>query len=330
MNALITGIGQCCWDVLVVVGSYPPVDSKEEVLHREEQGGGPVATALVTAARLGCAGRFCGVVGDDPLGEDIRQSLLTEEIDVSGLVVRREAASQSAFIVIEKGSGKRTIFWQRPSGEALRPDELQPGYLDGAGFLLLDGLMMEASLQAAQEAKRRRIPVMLDAGRVRPGVVELAAWCDYLVAAERFALDLGWDGDPEHFREEVRRLGAPVVTVTLGDRGSVTWHGGGIIRTPAFRVPAVDTTGAGDVFHGAYACGILKGWPLSRTLIFASAAAALKCGRLGGRHGIPSFDEVVAFMTERGCSPRDGGGEGWARQPGDADSLRAKGPSAHR
>jgi sulfofructose kinase len=297
----IAGIGQCSWDILGVVDSYPEPDSKEELLRWEEQGGGPVATALVTAARLGLPCRFAGVVGDDPIGEKIGRSLTDEGIDVAGLVTRRNASSQAAFIVIERGSGRRTIFWQRPAGTPLRPEDLPSDFLDGASFLLLDGLMAEVSLHAAREARRRGIPVMLDAGRLRPGMLEIAALCDYLVAAEQFAADLGWDGDPERFRGEVQRFGARVTTVTLGERGSITWQGNTIIRTPAFPVAAVDTTGAGDVFHGAYAYGILQGWPLSDILAFASAVAALKCGEIGGRAGIPTLGAVLEFMAQRGA-----------------------------
>jgi sulfofructose kinase len=299
---LITGIGQCSWDMLARVASYPARDSKEEVLHWEEQGGGPVATALVTASRFGHEGRFCGVVGDDPFGEKILCSLKDEGIDIAGLVVRRGAVSQAAFIVVEEQSGKRTIYWKRTTGTALQPHELPAGYLDGARFLLLDGLMAEVSCHAAREAKSRGIPVMLDAGKMRPGMLEIARNCDYLVAAEQFAHDLGWSGDLRRFTAEAPQLGAAVVTVTLGEEGSVTWHRGEIISTPAFKVDAVDTTGAGDVFHGAYACGVLWGWPLRDTLSFASAAAALKCREMGGRKGIPEVDEVLAFLEERAVS----------------------------
>ncbi|HTG83087.1 MAG TPA: PfkB family carbohydrate kinase [Geobacteraceae bacterium] len=301
---MIAGIGQCSWDIIGMVDSYPAPDSKEEILQWEEQGGGPVATALVTAARLGYPGRFYGVVGDDAYGEKIRRSLAAGGIDIGGVTTRCDATSQVAFIAVERGSGRRTIFWQRASGRPLQPEELPPAYLDGASFLLLDGLMAEVSLHAALEARKLGVPVMLDAGRVRPGMVEIAPLCDYLVAAEQFALDLGWDGDPERFRTEAKRLCPGVVTVTLGERGSVTWAGDEIIRTSAFPVEAIDTTGAGDVFHGAYACGVLKGWPLPYVLSFASAAAALKCTRVGGRAGIPTVGTVLAFMEERETTRR--------------------------
>ncbi len=299
---VVTGIGQCCWDFLAMVDSYPPSDSKEEVLKWEEQGGGPVATALVALSRLGMECRFHGVIGDDGVGELVLGSLVNEGIDCQGVVVRPGTTSQRAFIVIEKGNANRTIFWQRPTGEPLSPAELPDDYLDNSRFLLLDGLMADVSLAAARGASRHGIPVMLDAGRRRPGMAELARLCDYVVAGEQFAFDLGWDGKDESFASVASSIGAPVVTVTCGVRGSLTWTGRGVIRQPAFPVPVVDTTGAGDVFHGGYVYGLLQGWELPSVLMFASAMAALKCARLGGRSGIPGLPQVLNFLRERGVS----------------------------
>ena len=167
-------------------------------------------------------------------------------------------------------------------------------------MLLLDGLMSEVSLFAANKARNLNIPVMLDAGRVRPGMVEIAGLCDYLVASEQFALDLGWTGVPQVFREQAQGLGSTVVTITLGAHGSITYRDSEIIAIPAFQVDALDTTGAGDVFHGAYIFGLLQGLDLADTIRFASAVAAIKCTRIGGRAGIPDKEASLRFLAERG------------------------------
>lgn len=300
----VVGIGQCAWDYLAVVDAFPRVDTKQEVEVWQEQGGGPVATALATLARLGIPCEFFGVTGDDTEGDRIRESLLAEGIGIRGVITRRNASSQTAFIAIEKEKGTRTIFWRRPSGGQLLPAELPVDFLDDCDFLHLDGLMPEVSLFAARQARDRGIPVMLDAGRVRPGMLETAEVCDYLVAAEQFALDLGWDGRPESFLATASRLKSPVVTITLGKRGSVTFRRGEILAVPAFPVDAVDTTGAGDVFHGGYIFGILRGLDPADTIRFASAVAALKCTRIGGRAGIPSLSRILRFLGENGCAIR--------------------------
>jgi len=300
----VVGIGQCSWDYLMRVESYPPPDTKCEVLGWEEQGGGPVATALVALSRLGMSTRFHGVVGDDETGDKITRSLRDEAVGAEGLMRRPGASSQVACIVVERG-GRRTIFWRRPTGRPLMPDELGGDFLREARFLLLDGLMAEVSLHAARRAREAGVPVMLDAGRVREGMMELARLSDYVVSSEEFAeeagipLDLEGKGMKDAFIQKARAITPGVFTVTLGEGGSLTHSGGEVIHQPVFRVNAVDTTGAGDVFHGGYIYGLLTGWELRKTLRFATALAAMKCTRPGGRAGIPFLKEAMAFLESR-------------------------------
>jgi ribokinase len=296
---IVTGLGQCSLDYFSLVDSYPENDTKKEVLEWHEQGGGPVATALVALSRLGIKCRFYGVVGDDEAGEKIRRSLTEEGVEVKGLVSRKGSSSQVAFIVVEETTAKRTILWKRPSGKALQPDELHNDFLQDSGFLLIDGLMMEASLAAAKKAKELNIPVMLDAGSARPGMLELAQLCDYVVASEVFAKGFGWKLSAESLKKERESLGVKALTITLGEQGSITMSEDQFFGMLAFRVDAVDTTGAGDVFHGGYIYGLLKDWDLRRTVRFASAVAAMKCMRMGGRTGIPRLNEVMEFLQQR-------------------------------
>lgn len=295
----VVGIGQCAWDMLAIVDQFPQADTKNEVLAWEEQGGGPVATALAALSRLGVPCRFYGITGDDREGTAIRQSLVEEGIDATGLVQRSPASSQTAFIVIDTSKGTRTIFWKRPTGDPLAEGELPPDFLHNADFLLLDGLMTDVSLFAARQAREAGAPVMLDAGRIREGMLDLGRLCDYVVGSEEFARELGWKDDLGSFRQVIRKHGFGITTITLGSRGSVTFAGDEVISCPAFPVETVDTTGAGDVFHGGYLYGLLQKWPLRDTIRFASAAAAMKCRKLGGRAGIPRLSEVRQFLEER-------------------------------
>jgi sulfofructose kinase len=193
----VTGLGQCSLDYLSLVDVYPRVNTKQEVLEWHEQGGGPVATALVTLSRLGISCCFHGITGDDETGRKIRQSLADEGIEVKGLVQRKDSSSQVAFIAVEKSSASRTIFWRRPSGKPLQPDELAEDFLCSSSLLLIDGLMMDVSLAAVKRAREMDIPVLLDAGSARPGMSELARRCDYVVASEVFAEGLGWKLTPQ-------------------------------------------------------------------------------------------------------------------------------------
>ena len=296
---IVTGLGQSALDYLVLVDTYPRVDTKKEVIEWHEQGGGPVATALVALSRLGISCRFHGIIGDDYAGEKIRQSLIEEGIDVTGLIKRDRATSQIAFIVVEKGTARRTIFWKRPSGNPLQREELGVDFLDGSNFLILDGLMKDISLYAAERAKTLNIPIMLDAGRMRPGMLDLARLSDYVVTSEEFAKDLGWQLTQEALLKEKEKLGVKVLTITLGEKGSITISNDEFIQLSAFRVEAVDTTGAGDVFHGGYTYGLLNKWSLKDAVTFASALAAIKCTKIGGRIGIPGLNEVRKFLKTK-------------------------------
>ena len=270
------------------------------MLEWHEHGGGPVATALVALSRLGVRCRFCGVTGDDTAGMKIRDSLKQEGIDVMKLIKRGHSRSQLAFIVVEKQTAKRTIFWTRPSGIPLRKRDLGPAFLKGVRFLLLDGLMKDVSIHAAKRAKANNIPVMLDAGRARPGMLDIARQSDYVVASEDFAKDLGWNLNKKALRKEKEKLGVRALTVTTGRRGSITVFCNSAFNTPAFKIQSVDTTGAGDVFHGGYIYGLLQGWKIRNTVLFASAVAAMKCMKIGGRVGIPHLREVMRFLKGTG------------------------------
>lgn len=295
----VVGIGQCALDHIFLIDSYPLSDTKQEVLEWEITGGGPVATALVSLSRLGAKCRFYGITGDDEAGRKIADSLTREDVDISGLCIRPDATSQAAFIAVERTTGKRTIFWKRPSAEPLRPGELESGFLDSADFLLVDGLMAEASIFAAKKAKEKNVPSMLDAGRVRDGMIELAHLCDYVVCSEEFARELlPPPFDPEKSLLHMRSFGAQAVTITLGDKGSISFAGGELFHMQAFNVDATDTTGAGDVFHGGYIYGLLQRWSIRDTVRFASAFAALKCRKLGGRAGIPTLSETMRFLQQ--------------------------------
>lgn len=295
----VNGLGQCSLDHLFIVDSYPEQNTKKEVAQLLVSGGGPVATALVSLSRLGVACGFFGITGDDESGDRIRESLRSEKVAISGLIKRRNSSSQIAYIAVEKGSGKRTVFWKRPSAEPLQPEELPDHFLDNSNMLLLDGLMAEASVHAAKKARAGGIPVMLDAGSAREGVMQLLPLCDFVVGSEEFARELTGTGDPSFPLMAVQTIlscGAKTVTITLGDRGSMTSSGNELFQTPAFPVSVVDTTGAGDVFHGGYIYGLLQQWDIRDILTFASAFAALKCRHLGGRAGIVGLEEVNAFL----------------------------------
>jgi sulfofructose kinase len=293
----VIGLGQACVDYLGRVSNFPEEDGKTELMDLHRQCGGPASTALVTLSRLGIPCSFIGSVSDDSFGTEIVQSLKEEGVNSTHLRVLPGHSSQFAFIAVTRQSGKRTIFWHRGTVPHLRKDEVDLSVYLKAEFLHLDGLMVEASLEAVEQARGMGLTVVLDAGTMRDGSLELASRVDVLIASARFADPLvGRGARPEKALEALRRLGPKTVIVTLGSEGSMGWKGDNMVVQKAFPVQAVDTTGAGDVYHGGYIYGLTQGWPMPVCMRFASAVAALKCREIGARKGIPALDEVQAFL----------------------------------
>jgi sulfofructose kinase len=283
----IFGLGQSCWDLIGQIDSYPPPDSKYEMSSLVEIGGGPVATALVALSRWGCSCAFCGVIGDDAYGEKLTNSLDFENIDTSRTQVRTQSTSQVAFIVTEKDKGRRTIFWQRPDGLPITRDELDYDAIRNARLLYTDGLFIDASIEAAQIARKAGIPVFVDAGTLRKDSLDLTPFSDYYIVSRPFARSLVGADNPREACLALQELGPGVVGVTLGEDGYVILAGNEWIEGSAYSVETIDTTGCGDVFHAGVTFGILQRWDLKKSLDFAAWAAAQVSTKLGGREGIP-------------------------------------------
>lgn len=297
-DALVIGLGQACVDYLGRVPSFPEEDGKMELLDLHEQCGGPASTALVTLSRFGIPCSFLGSVADDPFGAMIVRDLKDEGVDSSFVKVLPGYSSQFAFIAINSRDGRRTIFWHRGTVPPLKKDEVDVSRFSKAKLLHLDGLMIEASLEALRQAKGMGLTVVLDAGTMREGSLELASRVDVLIASARFADPLAGRGaGPEKALDALRALGPKTVVITLGREGSLGWNGDAVVFQEAFPVQAVDTTGAGDVYHGGYIYGLIQAWPMPSCMRFASAVAALKCRQIGARKGIPTLNEVRAFMN---------------------------------
>ena len=252
-----------------------------------------MATALVALSRWGIPCTFAGVIGDDPFGLQIRAGLEAEGIDLQGLLVRRGLESQFAFIAAEPGLGRRTIFWQRPTGPSPHPEELDFDLIRRAKILHTDGLFPEAALAAAKAAREAGVPVIVDAGSFREGMLELARLSDYFIVSSAFARSLAGREDPLAACREMAAVGPGLVGVTLGKEGYLALDRGRLIRRPAYPVAAVDTTGCGDVFHAGFIYGVLQGWTTDQSLDWGAWAASRVSLKLGGRAGIPPVPSWV-------------------------------------
>lgn len=296
----VVGLGQVCVDYVGRVERHPPEDSKTELEGFYTSCGGPAATAMVTLARAGIRTAFLGSISDDPFGVEIVDALTREGVDISGLKITPGCASQFAFISVTRNDGKRTIFWRRSSAPDLSPAEVSLRPFPTARILHVDGLMLDAAIEASLEGRRRGMMVVMDAGTLRDKTLELVRRVDVLIASETFAeAFMGAHESYQTSLEELRKLGPRQAVITLGAQGSIGLDHRGFHRQPPFPVVSRDTTGAGDVYHGGYIFGLLQGWDMADCMAFASAAAALKCQNGGGWAGIPDLKAVTQFMNHQ-------------------------------
>ena len=294
----LTGIGHCVWDQLLLVSRYPACDSKNLALDRVECGGGPVPTALVAAARQGISCRFVGDVGDDSPGRAILAGLSHEGVDTSACRVLPGTRSPLASIWIENGSGKRTVVLDRGTLPPMEESDLPALDWAPGDLLLLDG-KDPVCLPAARAARAAGAQVLLDLGSERGDVFPLLAECDLLIASKAWVMSALPDLDLFKAVGRVLELGPARVAITLGAGGLVQGEKG----KPAAWFPAwpgtkvVDSTGAGDVFHGVFAAAWLAGKPWLQALKVASVAGGMACGALGGRAAIPSPEALESAVA---------------------------------
>lgn len=298
MSNLVVGVGQAEAHHLAVVDRYPAPESRLELAGFSIQGGGTVATALATLAGLRISSSFIGKLSDDDFGSFTLRGLGGLGIDVSRVVRQSGRLSPYAFIIVERESLQRTVFHTDGNLDPLLPEEIDLSCLEDAKLLVVDGFHMEAQIKAAEEARNRQIPVVLDAGSITEGMGELVALSDVLIASERYASEVAPRGEIEDSLVELHRMGPHVVVVTMGEEGSIGLEGEKLVRQPPLQVQTVDTTGAGDVYLGGYCYGLLQGWPLERCMQVASATAGLSCQELGSRAGLPSLDQVEAVSWQ--------------------------------
>lgn len=296
----LVGVGLNATDTLILVPHFPAYAGKVAMEGEILSPGGQVASAMVAAARLGLKVKYIGTVGDDLRGQIQLQSLRESGIDLSDVEVRRNCANQTAYIVIDQSTGERTVFWSRPECLRLSEESITPEKIRGARMLHTDGYDTAACAKAAEIARERGIPVSLDVDTIYPGFERVLASTDYMVASSEFPGLWTSERDPFRALEKIQdEYGMRVAAMTLGAHGALARVDEKFLYSPAFVVNCVDTTGAGDVFHGAFCYAVLKGMAMRETLEFSNAMAALNCTAIGARGGIVTAAEARALI-ERG------------------------------
>ena len=299
----IAGVGLTTIDVLARLEEMPTWQKGAFLGEIGFDGGGPVGTALVAAARLGVRTGYVGICGGDEAA-DLKLLYLTRDgVDTSRVMRRARPENQLVLVFVQQSSGERVFGLIKDMDDALKPEELDRDYITSADYLHLDGYHQKAALQAVQWMHAAGKKVMLDAPRgnadLRNVIGEMVEACDVLIGGSGVCQELSGKDDFWDAGEAVLRMGPQVVVQTEGEAGSNTLTASEHFHTPAFQVEVVETTGAGDVFHGAYLAGLVRGWDLRQTAVVASAVAALKCMHLGGRRGAPHEPEVWEFLKQR-------------------------------
>lgn len=295
----VLGIGCCAVDDMVYVPSFPEADSKTTVANRVRRCGGLTGMALVAAARLGARCAYAGCLGDDEASRYVEANLISEGVDVAGAPRSTEARVVSSVIIVGQDVASRNIFSQSEGMIGAHPSLPEESVIHSARVLVIDHFGMPGNLRAARIAREAGVAVVSDFEKTTDLLLErVLELVDHLILSEDAARCLTQRADPAEAARALWRDDRAVVIVTCGERGcwSVSKDGSATARHhhPAFSVIAQDTTGCGDVFHGAYAAALARGVAAADRIEFASAAAALKASL----EDAPDLASVRRFLAD--------------------------------
>jgi sulfofructose kinase len=298
----VLGLGCAAVDDILYVEQYPPADSKVHVLRRERHCGGLTATALVAAARLGAKCAYAGTTGVDEESDFVLETLRREGINVRHVVRQKNAGPVRSVIIVDEKARTRNIFADVNAVRGAHPTKPSRELIGSSRVLFIDYFGIVGNLRAAHIARRAGTAVVSDLERTQMlGMKELIGLIDHPIFSQRAAAELTGETDPAAAALKIWSDSRDTVIVTCGENGA--WFVSREQPTPrhvkAFNVDAVDTTGCGDVFHGAYAAALARGLNVRERLRFASATAALKATKRGGQDGIPNRATVEAFLRRQ-------------------------------
>jgi sulfofructose kinase len=292
----LVGVGLNATDTVIPLSQYPARGSKVEYRTATVLPGGQVASTVVACQHWGMRTRYVGKLGDDVAATLHREAFARSGVETQLITVSGGASPQS-LILVDAG-GERTVLCRRDERLVLQPADLDREWIVNARALHVDGHDTAAATLAAGWARAAGIPVIADLDEVYPGVEELLKNIDYLIVSRDFPRRIMAEDDLEKALQQMQhRYGCLLAAATLGDEGALAWDGEHFHYSAAYRVPVLDTTGAGDIFHAGFIYGLLQGWALERQLDFACAAAALNCMAVGARGGIETVEAIENLMA---------------------------------
>jgi ribokinase len=292
---------------LLLSDGFPGPNQKWVVSTRVDSGGGPVPNALAVFSRLGGKAAFIGAVGDRQEGLKIRCDLEKYGVDVSRMILRPDRRSACAFIWIDLNTGDRTVALDPGDVKPVTEEELPEDWLRNVPFLLTDGRYPDVVIRAAGLCRENGGTVVLDAGSPRPRITEILAVSDHAVVSQDFILGTYPNLSADQALQKIAEAGPRSVVITRGEKGGIWFEDGVKGDYNAFPVEVVDTTGAGDAFHGAYLYGLKRGWDMPERCRFASGTAAMVCRGIGGKTAAPTYDEGIWFISGATSKSEDRG-----------------------
>jgi len=300
----VVGIGLSTLDIIIQLENMPTWDTPTLMDDVRFDGGGPTGTGLCAASCLGAKAGFIGTAGSDWIADRKLSALVEKGVDVS-LVSRFDGPeNQIVFCYVDSKSGERVFSGVKSFMlHTLTLEDLDREYITSAEFLLTDGFHFEAAFSAALWMQEVGKKVVLDGAATNqkeldPHITKLVSVTDILICGSGFVQALTGIDDLQKAGKESLTFGPEITVVTEGADGSYLFTKNMLFHTPAFEVEVMDTTGAGDTFHGAFIFGLLHGWDLQKVAVFATAASAIECMTLGGRAGLPNYEQVKVFLEE--------------------------------
>lgn len=298
-HAEVIGVGLAVLDHLMVVSEFPGREGVFPSTQYDVQGGGMVATALVAAQKLGASTEFWGRVGDDEPGHAVLRELKAFNVNTSQVHVVPEGKTGICFVMVRANGGERAFVVNAQKDLYVDLKNLHLDRIRKAKVVLIDATWIEATQQAAHCARSHGVPVVVDVHDPSQPSLDLLSLADFAIIPRQLADVLATKGDYSRALHDLKSRGAKVPIITLGAEGCTYLYQDKVFRLPAFQVQAIDTTGAGDCYHGAFCFALSRGFAVPEAVGLASAVAAISCTKLGGRRGIPTYEQTLGFMREQ-------------------------------
>ncbi len=297
----IVGIGANVFDTLYSVPNYPTEDTKMRATSSKVAGGGPVATGLVAASKLGEDTAYIGVLSDDNGGVFLKGDFEKYGVNTDYIEVKSGYRSFQSVLWLSAESTSRTCVFDKGDLPALELNNTQIEAIKNAELLMVDGNEMAAAVKAAKIARENGVKVLYDCGGLYEGVADLLALTDIMIPSEEFAMGhTGCATAEEAAKALFEKYNPQVVVVTQGKKGGIHYDGEAITAYPIYPAKVIDSNGSGDVFHGAFAAAVVKGFDFLKCCHFSSAVSAIKCTGIGARESVPNFETTKKYLKENG------------------------------